>query len=515
VTPLQAELARIDRYDVRKGGLAVFAQLAWQHVDPAPLRWSWHHTVICDRLERVTRGEIRKLLIVVPPGTTKTILCSIMWPCWRWIEDPSDKLISVSYGDIVLDAARAHRDLFTGGWFQSRWPGATIPYQNTRAASLFKTTARGFRFSTSVGGPMTGRHGGTLLGDDLNKAQDAMGTAAYSMSALDASWQTWATVMPTRQVDPATTARVLIAQRLHPKDVPGRWIDSDPSVEVLCLPMRYSATHPHCCPPTVGAPGDDDYRPGDDRQPGELLWPEHYPEDTVTALEEVLGPAHAASQLGQLPAPEGGAVFQRDPFQMYRKLPPHWTGQHMQSWDLAIGDAPGSSYVAGQVWARSGDDVWMVDQVRARMDFTASCEALVDLVLKHPESAREVVIEKKANGEAVASHLRSAYRDICKARGVLDPPALNIILVTPRGSKLARAQGVTGIVSAGHVHLPEQAPWLGEYLRELLLFTGRGAEDDDQVDATTQALTYLFGSQQRRWQDAMERARRHMQGRAA
>ena len=493
----RARLVHADRTLVTVGGLAEFVKLAWSQVDPAPLRWNWHHDVVCHHLEAVTRGEIRKLVIMVPPGTTKTLLSSVFWPAWEWTTKPESRWITASYGTIALHAARLHRELVRSPWYAERWPGTEIPYATVRAAGHFRTSAGGMRWTTTVGGALTSIHGGTLLADDLNKAQDAMGGAAYSLTALDGSWLFWSRVMPTRQTDPATTRRVLIGQRLHERDVPGRWIEEDPDVHVLCLPMRYSASHPHA-------------DPDDPRAEGELLWSDHIPEAEVAELEEVLGPLDASAQLQQLPIPAGGAVFNREWICHYDE--PARAGRTVQSWDLAFKGAASSDHVVGQVWRRAGDEAELLDQVRGRWDFPATVDRLVDLTLSWPESARECLIEDKANGPAVEAELRRSFVERCKARGISHPPPLRIVLVNPAGGKLARAHAVTGLLAAGHVRFPRSASWLPELLHEVLRFTGRGAEQDDQVDAMTQALTHLFGSQKSRWLEAMERYRAAQRG---
>ncbi|MHC5062101.1 MAG: phage terminase large subunit, partial [Planctomycetota bacterium] len=83
--------ARIDRAQVRLGGLAAFTKRAWSQVVPEQLRWNWHHDLVCDHLERLYRGEIRNLLIEIPPGTTKSLMTQVFFPAWIWTEDPTEK----------------------------------------------------------------------------------------------------------------------------------------------------------------------------------------------------------------------------------------------------------------------------------------------------------------------------------------------------------------------------------------------------------------------------------------
>jgi predicted phage terminase large subunit-like protein len=111
------------------------------------------------------------------------------------------------------------------------------------------------------------------------------------------------------------------------------------------------------------------------------------------------------------------------------------------------------------------------------MSFTKTLTEVCDLRDKYPR-VREVLIEDKANGPAVIDTLKS------KVPG--------IIPVEPDGSKLARAHAVTSYWEAGNVWLPhpDTAPWIKDYVSEMTSFPA--SANDDQVDATTQALRRLY-----------------------
>jgi predicted phage terminase large subunit-like protein len=156
----------------------------------------------------------------------------------------------------------------------------------------------------------------------------------------------------------------------------------------------------------------------------------------------------------------------------------------VQSWDLAFKDTKISDYVVGQVWARSGSKAWLLDEVRARADFPATCQLIRETTAKWPQASRKL-IEDKANGPAVISQLR---REIG-----------GITAVTPKDSKEARVHAVTPFIEAGDIEIPAAsiAPWIGDFIEEMSAFPN-GAHDD-RVDTMSQVLHQLFVGPQPRY----------------
>src|SRR5262249_10647373 len=149
----------------------------------------------------------------------------------------------------------------------------------------------------------------------------------------------------------------------------------------------------------------------------------------------------------------------------------------IQSWDMAFKDTRKSDFVVGQVWARFGADVYLLDQVRDRLDFPATAQAVRSLSARWPQ-AHAKLVEDKANGPAIIAQWRSVV------------PGL--IPINPQDSKYARASAVAPFVESGNAYLPDPAlaPWIDEYVVEHTSFPN--ATHDDQVDATTQALHRLL-----------------------
>lgn len=470
---------RIDRELVRRGGLYQFLRLAWPVIEASEFTPGWHLEEVAKHLEAVSRGEIKRLVINIPPGFTKSVLVSVVWPAWDWILFQKHKFMFASF-DLSLsqrDAMRS-KELLKSAWFQKRWGWQADPNElrdlglsplgvvengdRQSTNSIYWNTSGGLRFSTSVGGRATGWHAHRQIVDDPTKPNDLQGGGKKAAAALQRTDEWWNTTMPTRRADPEDFARVIMMQRLHAADLAGI-SEAQGDYTILRLPMRYVSARK--CKTKWG---------GDRRtEDGALLWPARFSEAAVKTLEKDLGPQNRDAQLQQDPSPEGGTIFERDWFNGRFSAVPSgavW----FQSWDCTFDDTTGSDYVVGQVWAKKNGKFYLVDMVRARMSFTATCRAIESMTAKWPASAARVLVEKKANGPAVISTLRQKMSGLI----AFDPGTQ---------SKAGRAWAVSGLFEAGDVLLAETI-WVADYINEMTRFP-KGI-NDDVVDATTQALLY-------------------------
>lgn len=488
--------AHFDRLLVLKGGLHSFIELAWPHIESVPFTNGWHLEEVCEHLEAVTYGKCRRLIINIPPGCTKSMSVSVMWNVWNWILNPALRFMYASF-DLSLtqrDALRV-KELISTDWFQERW-GFRAPMdklqklglvpvhilgekhgkQNT--SGLFWTNGGGFRFSTSVGGKSTGWHAHIQVVDDPTKPQDVDAGGAHARNALQRTKDWYKNTMASRKADPAKFARVLIMQRLHEDDLAGDLI-KDGTWTHLRLPMEFEPENK--CETPFG---------GDRRtQPCELLWPERFSRMAVDETKREMGPMVSEAQLQQNPSPPHGAIFKREWFERrWDILPAGLKGRMILSWDCTFKDTTTADYVVGQVWLLHNTDYYLCDQVRGRMDFNGTRQAILDMVAKWPK-AIGVLVEDKANGTAVIQALR---REIA-----------GLIPYNPKDSKEGRAHAVTPLFLAGNVLLPRQLEWVGDYVEEFVKFPK--AKNDDQVDATTQALIYLTSKSTSRLKEAMAR----------
>lgn len=450
-----------DRAIVAKGGLGDFIRLAWKQVEPSRnYVENWHIGAISEHLQAVSSGQIRNLVINVPPGSTKSLSVSVFWPVWNWIMAPELRWIYASF-DLKLQKRDGRRclDLISSKWFQDRWGEKVALVEKDAPVLQFSNTAGGWRYGTSVRGTVTGNHADRLIVDDPIKPLDA------TKVNLERCLEWWDGTMGTRQVNPKTTAKVVMMQRLHDRDLAGEMIRRG-GYEVLRLPMRYEAKNP-----CVTVLGKADPR----TEEGQLLDPVRVPEEEVQKLEAVLGPLGTAAQLQQRPTPAGGNIFQLVWLQNTYESLPLSVDQWVLSADCTFKGKADSDFVCIQVWARVGVDFYLVDLINERLSFTDTVIRIREMSNRWPLALVKLV-EDAANGAAVVDTLRRELH--------------GLELVKPKGGKEARANAVTPVFRSGNVYLPASAPWLGAYKDQLSSFPY--AANDDMVDSTTQALSWML-----------------------
>ncbi len=442
-----------------------FIKRAWKIVEPATeFVGGWHIEAICKHLEAVTRGEIKNLIINMPPRHMKTLIVSIFWPCWEWLSSPSRTWLFASHSmKLSLKDSQNCRLLIESDWYRSLVDWKLSDDQNLK--EHFKNDRQGARVCVSVGGKVTGQGAVRLIIDDPIDGKDAL-----SSTKRENVIEWYKSAFSSRASDPQRTARVIVMQRVHEADLTGWIVENQGSMwEILKLPAIYEPEN--ASPPT--SLGWVDPR----KNAGDLLWPARMGPDQIKAQQISMGAIAFAGQYQQRPVPSDGAIFRDSMFCFYDAITDAQRKQMhvVHSWDMAFKGSGDSDYVVGQVWGRLGANFYLLDQVRGQMSFPQTVVAVVDLIKRWP--ARAIYIEDKANGPAVIAALRQRI------------PA--IIPVSPRESKEARAHAVTPLLEAGNVLFPhpDRHQWMPSLLDEMKRFP-RGSHDD-QVDALTQALTRL------------------------
>jgi predicted phage terminase large subunit-like protein len=409
-----------------------------------------HIEHIAQKLEAVERGEIRRLIISMPPRHGKSLLASTYFPAWYTGRHPDRFVIAASYSqDLASDFGRSVRNIVSDPLHVATFPTSQLRDDST-AAHRFNFTAGGAYFAVGRGGPLTGRGAHLLLIDDPLKDDEEARSETVRKNLK--SW--FGSVAFTRLMPDA--AIVLIQTRWNEDDLAG-WLlrdHADEGWQTITLPAFAEERDP------LG------------RAIGEPLWPERYPTQVLEAIKRQQGSTAFAALYQQRPSPEEGGVIKRGWWKHYDALPAD-LDELIQSWDFAVKD--NGDYVVGQAWGRKGANAYLIDQVRDRLDFPASCHALQAFSAKYPFPAK--LVEDKANGPAIIATLKEQI------------PGL--LPVKPDGDKVARAHAVTPYIEAGNVHLPYpmRAPWINDFLEECSSFPN--AVHDDQVDAMTQALHRL------------------------
>lgn len=477
-------LVALDRADVEEGGFKAFVRVAWPLVEPRPLVWEQHMDLVCDHLEAVLRGEIRDMVVNVPPGTSKSTICSVLFPAYAWITDPALKFLYTTY-DEQLSHRFAQRtlNLICTEWWKRRWPHVEIVNGERANQSLYDTTAGGMRASTMMGGRAVGKHADILMCDDPHKTDDLEGDPESVRKTLDEAWETrWVNTFSTRRADAATFRRVVIMQRLHELDLSGRMLELEGTVH-LCLPMEYEPKR-HC-----KTKWGEDWR----TEEGELLCPKRFPKEVVEADRKRMTARAFNSQMQQRPAPKEGNTLKREYFEnRWLVLPPYL--KMYISVDCNLKERKDTDRAVVQVWGVLGAQVYCIDQLSGRWSFDMILKAIRDMKAKWP-MVRNILVEAKANGPAVVSVLKR------QIPGVLE--------IEPQGGKESRVDAVEPTLKALDVLFPSHsAPWVGELIEEAVTFPS--AAHDDMLDAMTQFLVWHLtqGIGLSGWRKAMANARK-------
>ena len=447
--------------------LREYVRQAWHVVEPAtPFVPGWHIDAICEHLEAISAGELKRLIINVPPRHMKSLLVSVFWPTWEWTQHPSKRFLTASYaqGLSTRDAVKSRR-MIQSPWYQQRWGQVFQMAGDQNEKMRYENDQAGYRIATSVGGTATGEGGDVLVLDDPHKASEILSTIKRETD-LDWLRETWST----RLNDPKTGAEVIVMQRLHEKDATGYLLAEVGGYEHLCLPAQFEEVR-RCSTPIGWT---------DPRQvEGELLWGDRFDAEALATLVGKLGSYGAAGQLQQRPSPAGGGIVKVEWFHYYTVAPAKFD-EIIQSWDMSFKKTDSGSYVCGQVWGRSGANCYLLARVHKRMNFPDTKRALKKMSEDWPE-ARLKLIEDKANGPAIIDDLRD------------EVPGL--VAVTVEGSKEARMHSVTPDIEAGNVYLPDKsiAPWVVEFVGNIESFP-MGENDDG--DTMSQALQRLGASGQ-------------------
>lgn len=481
-----------------------FTEAAWRHIDPAPYVGGWHIEAICDHLEAVTRRQIKRLLITVPPRSLKTTITAVTWPAWTWIQPeqsfvagPQVKFLFSSYSQTLSEgSSRKTRRLIGSDWYRQRWGSRVELRDDADTVRKFELTAGGYRLATSVDGTLTGEGGMIIVVDDPLNAKQANYRTVREAANL---W--WDEALPTRLDDPINGAKVVIMQRLHQDDLAGHIMDRDTGGEwtELCIPMEYDPARSF-----VTTIGWQDPR----TEAGELMCPARWPAAELATLKADLGPFGVSSQLQQSPSPRGGGIVQRDWWQLWPPTPPE-DGHTVKyppvsfvalSVDTALGQKEENDWNACTAWGVFHDDrhklrpsALMMEAWRARLPLRAqaSDEPLDEAEKRKRWGLTEKIIDtaRRRKADIILIEDKTRSKDLHdELRRLLRPGECSILLLPVVMDKVARLHAVVSMFADGLIYAPDRI-WAEEVIDEVIRFP-RG-KWDDYCDTVSQALSWL------------------------
>lgn len=459
-----------ERIRARCKTLSGFVREAWHVLEPTqPYIHGWHIDAICSHLEAITHGTFlamglsNRLLINVPPGSSKSLLVSVMWQAWEWsIGLRSMRYLTTAFNETpVKRDTRKCRDLIMSDWYQSLWPEVKL---NRTGEMSFSNTSTGTREGVPFGS-LTSQRGDRLIIDDPHSTETAE-------SQVDRAGTTrrFREGAQNRLNDQAVSAIVVIMQRLHDEDVSGVIKKLGMEYIHVMLPMEFEPERRCSTPIGFIDPRSDD---------GELLDPVRFPRDEVEKLKRDMGSYAYAGQYQQRPTPREGGLFKRQWFEgKILNMAPEGT-VWVRHWDLAATKKVTAARTAGVKIGRAPDGRFIVGHTVKTQEEGNRVRSLIRAVAE--TDGKEVRISLPQDpGQAGKVQAQDMVSMLAGWKVSAEPET---------GDKITRAEPFSSQCEAGNVYLLEGS-WNDDYLDELCLFPGGSFKD--QVDASSGAFGQLM-----------------------
>ena len=416
-----------------------------------------HHQKMASAFERVASGELKRLIINMPPRHTKSEFASYLLPAWFLGKYPEKKVIQTAHtAELAVGFGRKVRNLIQSEDFQNVFSGITLS-SDSKAAGRWNTNKRGDYFAIGVGGAVTGKGADLLIIDDPHSEQDAQ-QGQFNPEVYDRVYE-WYTSGPRQRLQPGG-AIIVVMTRWSLRDLTGQIMKSTGNKKGMddWEVIEFPAIMPS----------------------GKPLWPEFWSMDELDALKAELPPTKWNAQYQQNPTSEEGALIKREWWREWDRPNPPPCEIILQSWDTAFLKTQRSDYSACTTWGvfyhpddtgRSQPNLIMLDAYKEKLEFPDLKRAAYDKYMEYEPD--QMIVEKKASGAPLIFELRAM--------------GIPVTEFTPsRGQdKIARANAVTDLFASGSIwHPPTQ--WAHEVIEECAAFPS--GEHDDYVDSTTQAL---------------------------
>lgn len=469
------------RQDFKSFVCKVFAEVSPQSV----YQDNWHIDVICTELEKMIRGENNRLIINIPPRYMKSIICSVALPAFILGKFPAETIVCVSYADeLAKKLAVDCRRVMESAWYHRIFPNTRLA-ANRREIMDFETTRGGGRYSSTVGGTLTGRGGNWIIIDDPIKPADANSDLIRNKVN---EW--YGSTLYSRLNDKKNGKILLIMQRTHEQDLTGYLVESKAGFKHIVIPLLAIREEHWVWERCVDGVVRRFYQ---NRSVGEPLHSRREGIMEIERVKQAMGRIAFASQCQQDPLAQGGNFVKWHWFKRYswEELEQSvYRGefsilQMMFSWDLAIKRGKENDYSVCICALRTDKGWYLLDVKRWKLELPELVKAgyaymeekrLLFKRLRYGLSFK-ILVEEAGCGIGFLQEMQRRY-----SRSVIIP-------VKPTEDKETRLQNVTPALEAGRCLLPENgAVWEADFKHEVLGFPN--TKHDDQVDALSQLLSY-------------------------
>ena len=450
ILALIEELEEAESKEEARDGFMPFIKRVW----PAFIEGR-HHKIMGDAFERVARGELKRLIINMPPRHTKSEFASYLLPAWFLGRFPDKKIIQTAHtAELSVGFGRKVRNLVDSDDYKTVFPNMGLR-ADSKAAGRWSTSKGGEYFAIGVGGAVTGKGADLLIIDDPHSEQEGQ---SADPSVFDKVYE-WYTSGPRQRLQPGG-AIIVVMTRWHKRDLTGQIIKS--SVQRAGTDEWELIEFPAIMPS------------------GKSLWPQFWPLEELESLRNELPAPKWNAQYQQNPTSEEGALVKREWWKEWEQDTPPPCEFVIQSWDTAFLKTQRSDYSACTTWGvfyhpddngETQANIILLDALKERLEFPELKKKAYEYYEYWEPDA--CIVEAKAAGTPLIFELR--------AMGIL------VSEYTPsRGNdKIARVNAVADLFASGNVWRPNTR-FAEEVVEEFAAFPA--GEHDDLVDSSTQAL---------------------------
>mgnify|MGYP003635507760 CR=1 FL=1 len=434
-----------------------------------------HIKVLVDKLQGVKEGRIKRLMVFLPPRSSKSVICSKIFPAWYIGNNPQHEILTISHSDqLASDFGRSVRDIVNTEQFQNVFPGVALR-SDVRAAGKWKTNLNGTYYAAGVRSQIAGRGAHIAILDDAMSEEDSFSEAGrrYIKEWYPAGLRT--RIMPGGSI-------VIINTRYHHDDLCG-WLLKQEEI------MDMESTYPW---DVVKIPAWVDEESAEllDLPVGTSYFPEWKPDEVLRVDEEEIvasnGSRYWESLYMQNPTPEEGGIIKKRWLQKWDHSEPPSCDFIIQTYDTAfstrttadfsviqtwgIFDMPEEDYEGRELW---GSNLILLGNTRGKFEYPDLRKISQELYNEYKPDV--CIIEKKASGQSLIQDLRRS--------------GLPVMEYNPDKDKVSRVYAASPMLESGRVWLPDGKRWSDELIEELITFPN--GRNDDQVDALVMAVHYM------------------------